>query len=320
MHQGPAADDIAPFLPTSEEDAAFCSDVQLLWLNTLANTTAPVTKQDLVEARVRTMFAVVDREEVTGSWRRVLIKKVRKTTWQIIDEMGDSIISTVDANDDEGPIAEWDMYYRHPSALNFAEAKKAAKKRKERHDQTELDLQETQRRKKMRDNAVAAMQEGGRAMKQRATKVGGEIDEGTIVQVPLADVDTTKVDGKTLTLVVVEKVQHKHENVPKYRLACASGPLKHLYTRSKINPVKMGSRAALGLEEVCTTWRGKAALTEREAARSVSHVGGQGKKNKCGCKVGQCNTKRCPCFGADPPRLCGSHCHGGLNKNCKNCG
>jgi hypothetical protein len=43
-------------------------------------------------------------------------------------------------------------------------------------------------------------------MKAKAAKIGGDIDLGRIVQMPLGDVDTAKVDGKVLTLVVVEKV------------------------------------------------------------------------------------------------------------------
>ena len=47
-------------------------------------------------------------------------------------------------------------------------------------------------------------------MKRRVqAKREATFDVGTVVQVPLHDVDTTKADGKTLTLIVVDIVQKK---------------------------------------------------------------------------------------------------------------
>ncbi len=40
-------------------------------------------------------------------------------------------------------------------------------------------------------------------------KIEGAFDVGNVVQVLLHDVDTTKADGKTLTLIVVDIVQKK---------------------------------------------------------------------------------------------------------------
>ena len=43
---------------------------------------------------------------------------------------------------------------------------------------------------------------------------------GSIVQVPLHDVDITRADGNNLSLVVVEFVQKKDNNYHIYHLAC----------------------------------------------------------------------------------------------------
>ena len=62
-------------------------------------------------------------------------------------------------------------------------------------------------------------QQGG-AMKKRAqnkTKIAS-FDLGSIVQVWLHDVDTTKADGKNLTLVVVEAVTKDDTSCPMYHL------------------------------------------------------------------------------------------------------
>ncbi|KAL9181125.1 hypothetical protein ACHAXT_009930 [Thalassiosira profunda] len=310
---GDPIDNTKPFIVASDEDIDDCSNAQLLWLSVLGNTFRPVTGDILRDAKLRSRFAIVAKENESGSiWRRVVVERKRKDTWQVMDEMGDGNLDTIDCGE-EGFFPEWGASYRHPTAMDFARAKEAAKKRKDLHDQREQDLDESPRRKKMRDDAVEAMQRNGRAMKERVEKVEGELEVGSVVQVPLHDVDTTKVDGKTLTLVVVQKRQLKNDNAPKYKLACAKGPLKNY----RIISVPLGSAASLGLTNVLTAWEGMAPITERAAAASVSLVGGQGKKF-CGCR-GKCNNRQCCCKKAG--RLCNSHCHGGVhNKNCKNCG
>ena len=152
-------------------------------------------------------------------------------------------------------------------------------------------------------------------MKENATKAEDEIKVGSIVKVPLKDVDCTKVDGKNLILVVVEVVRPRcGSGAAKYRLACAKGPLQNLYTRVYCTPVPNGSMKMLGLDAIFNNWGEMKTLTEREAAASTSLVGGQGKKDRCGCK-GACDTKRCACFKAK--RFCGSSCHKG-NTKCTN--
>ncbi|KAL3770016.1 hypothetical protein ACHAWO_013392 [Cyclotella atomus] len=110
-------------------------------------------------------------------------------------------------------------------------------------------------------------------MKTKAQKIGGDVDLGSIVQISLSDVDTVKVDGKVLTLVVVEKVGEGQNNPSKYRLACKEGPLKGLYHRFYLTPLPEATKELTGLDTIFTTWEGKAALTVREAARSMSMVG-----------------------------------------------
>ncbi len=96
-----------------------------------------------------------------------------------------------------------------------------AKKCKQAGAEEEACINESPCRKKMRDNACIALKKGGRKMKVNASKAGGDIEVGSIVQVPLKDVDTTKVDGKNLTLVVVDKVKPMTGSGPaQYRLAC----------------------------------------------------------------------------------------------------
>ncbi len=107
--------------------------------------------------------------------------------------------------------------------------------------------------------------------------MGGGINVGNIFKVSLKDVDTTKVVGKNLTLVVIERIEPRLGSGPtRYRLAFVKGPLKNTYMRIYVTPIPNGDRKILGLDTIYETWRGKVAITEREAAASMSLVGGQG--------------------------------------------
>ena len=135
----------------------------------------------------------------------------------------------------------------------------------------------------------------------------------------MPDVDTTKVDGKNLTLVVVEVVKSKANKIPaKYRLACSKGPIKGLFHRAHLTTVKYGTKKSMGLSEVYDgkAWKGMAEMSARTAYNHGSMVGGQGKL-KCNCRKGKCASNGCSCFKAGV--VCGSSCHGGKpNKNCIN--
>eukprot|EP00970_Alexandrium_tamarense_P011602 scaffold2552_cov172-Alexandrium_tamarense.AAC.1 len=301
------AEDI-PFIPRSVEDLAVCSDVRGLWLNLLSKSDSIVDKELLLRAKINSKFAIVDRKDMSSPWRRVVMQKLRNDVWVLIDEFGDGELARVQSTEDEGPVQEWGLYYRHPTVFDFVAAKSAVLKRNMEQSEAEDKLNESPTRKRMRDDAVVALQAQGRTMKARAAKVVGSVELGSIFQIPLSDVDTVKIDGKVLTVVVVEKV--------------GEGPINGLYHRSYLTPLPEATKELMGLDTIFTTWKGKAPITVREAARAMSMMGGQGmrnadgKKQYCGCKKGSCRTKQCVCFVAQ--RLCGSRCHGGHNPKCKN--
>jgi hypothetical protein len=242
---------------------------------------------------------------------------VRKSTWEVLDELGQSVLDTVPSSGDKGVLDQWGTWYKHPSVMDYKKAMLADEQRKSNMDEKEAMLRESPRRKHLRDLAYDSMTIQGRAMKKRAQakRTVMNFDVGTIVQVPLHDVDTTKADGKNLTLVVVEVVQKKDKSCPMYRLACKAGVLDTLYHPSYITAVPTSSDV-MGFENVCDQWTGLPRIKERTAAASVSMVGGQGKHLGCGCKSGTCRTGRCSCFKAG--LKCNSKCHGGINKNCVN--
>jgi hypothetical protein len=154
-------------------------------------------------------------------------------------------------------------------------------------------------------------------MKKRAQAQStyAEFALGSIVQVPLHDVDTTKADGKKLTLVVVEVVKKKDNTCPLYHLDYKAGVLYTLYHTSYTTAISSTS-AALGLDNVIDEWTGLPRIKDWKAAASMSIVGGQGKHLGCGCKSGTRRTWRCACFKAG--LKCISKCHGDINKNSVN--
>jgi hypothetical protein len=112
-------------------------------------------------------------------------------------------------------------------------------------------------------------------MKDMASKVKGDIEVGCAVQLTLKSMDSTKVDGKSIILVVLEKVTPINNAPPKYHLACAKAPMQNLYSRDYIIVVKDACPKSLGVDTILSCWKGKATVTECEAAASTSLVGGQ---------------------------------------------
>ena len=99
------------------------------------------------------------------------------------------------------------------------------------------------------------------------------------------------------------------------RVAVKQGLLHRAYVYHKLKPVPEASnnREVLDLQEAFEDWRSLPKITEREAARFISSVGGQGIVH-CNCR-GSCVTNSCTCKKAG--RLCSSRCHRN-NKQCKN--
>jgi len=156
--------------------------------------------------------------------------------------------------------------------------------------------------KKMRENAIEKM--GG---------VGNVFFIGEVVRVPVADVDKAKVDNSNVTGVIVDINAVRM----KARVVVKSGLLKPWYDYHKLSRVRAPGNniKLLGLEDQFVNWHKMKVVSEREASRKESFVGGQGKGTvTCTCK-GACDSNKCKCFKA--ARICSSACHRN-NAKCKN--
>lgn len=165
------------------------------------------------------------------------------------------------------------------------------------------------RRMLARSNAFKRMKKRAAAMQKDAARrdggLGLELPVGTIVSIPIADVDRSKVDSTTATAVIVEVVHVGKKDMVKYRLACAAGTLKTLRSRPYINPLPNMNAHVIGLADALRNWKSMPEVGDRACSRFVSMVGGQGLVH-CLCTT-MCDSMRCSCFKAN--RECNSRCH-----------
>jgi len=302
-----------PFIPPRD-----LSDISInfMWLRLMNAISEEITADMLSLAKIGASFPVIEKTE-DAVWRRSVIKKVRKNKCQIIDERG--IAKHADVDNPFDPITLWGQCYKHPTKQFYDEAKAEMERGR---DDGDGNFYESPTRKESRNATFEAQMKQGREMRSKATKEYGEIEVGTIGWVAVSDFDLVKVDGKNLTIVVVEKVRGTgYKQPPKYRLASKHGVLQNLYHRSYITVIEKATPKLMGLESILENWNDPSKkipiLYEREAAKKASLVGGQGTKNYCGCQVGKCSSNLCVCFKAK--RVCNSRCHGSLpNINCKN--
>jgi len=161
------------------------------------------------------------------------------------------------------------------------------------------------------------MEKAASSMKKKAIeKYGNEkvCEVGEIVHVRLKNEDKAKVDSGNLTGVIVQVNKCRSQ----VRVAVKCGLLKSWYVYHRLGRVsgKSNDVALNGLTDALNGWESMKVISEREAARKSSLVGGQGKGDvTCKCK-GSCNTNSCSCFKAG--RICSSACHRSNFKCCNN--
>ena len=221
----------------------------------------------------------------------------------------DNVDEDLDLKGDEGLNNNWGLYFKTPSdeyVRSFVMSCEDVQQDAEKHNVSP-------RRASLRDKATANVQKKAESVTKTALKKSptSALMLGDIVLVPLNEVDRTKVDGGNLVGVIVSINKDKST----CRVAVKRGVLKRAYSHHnlRIVPDASNNRKVMDLEEAFTDWRSLPSITEREAARHVSSVGGQGMV-KCNCK-GECTSNSCACKKAG--RLCSSRCHRN-NKCCLN--
>jgi hypothetical protein len=161
----------------------------------------------------------------------------------------------------------------------------------------------------LRKRAARKLELRAKSMKKVAMKkgVGKVFEVGEVVLMPLADVNKAKVDALNLTEVIV-KID---TNRMLAQVVVKSGLLKQWCSYHKLTCV-MGKGNNI---ELLLGWGLMRVISEQEASRNESLVGGQGKGDvTCNCKSA-CNSNHCSCFRAG--WIGTSTCHRN-NSKCKN--
>ena len=105
------------------QPSSYANDVHHRWLSILLKVSAPVDANMLEGASLCTCFAVVDKEsKLTDPWRRVIIRKVRKNLWEVLDEFGKSVLDTVTQYGEKGIVDQWGAWCRHPNLCEYKHA------------------------------------------------------------------------------------------------------------------------------------------------------------------------------------------------------
>jgi len=123
--------------------------------------------------------------------------------------------------------------------------------------------------------------------------------------VKLKNEDKAKVDSRNVTGVIVEVNKGRSQA----RVAVKSGLLTSWYVYHRLGRItgKGNDMELNGLKKAFNEWKTMKVISEREASRNQSMVGGHGKGGvTCSWKA-PCNTNHCSCKRAG--RICTSACH-----------
>jgi len=248
-----------------------------------------------------------------GNWEPCILVKVWKETWEALNvHQNETVEDDLDLEDDDGLKNTWGLYYYKNVSdgdeyvTSFVSNTKSGLFNTENQDVSP-------KHKSLREKAAENVQKKAESVTKKALMKlpTSTLKLGDIVLVPLSDVDCTKVDGTTLARVIV--------TINKDRSTCKVAVQQGLLHRAyafhtlRVVPIASKNRKVIDLEDANLHWHGLPKITEREAARFASSVGGQG-MIKCNCK-GDCSTNSCACKKAG--RICSSRCHRN-SKCCKN--
>jgi len=275
----------------------------------------PVSLPEIQKPKLRTIFPIIyntNNKDITddNNWAPCILIKVRMNQYEVMDVNGDlKVDEDIEWEGDDGLSSTWTMYHKYPSTT-FVDSFRA---------RLEMVAEETEahavspRRHDLRNRATENMAKMAGSIRSKLLAKSPQllIKKGDIVLVPLDDVDRTKVDGGNLSGVVVSV----NKSNSSYRVVVAQGLLHHAYADHalKLLPKAPNDIDLNNLRDAYENYLSLPRLTERESARYVSSVGGQGIVH-CNCRS-DCTKNSCSCKKVN--RLCSSRCHRNNNK-CKN--
>jgi hypothetical protein len=234
--------------------------------------------------------------------------------WEITDK-NNLEMAQLDWDGDKGVENLMDIFIQHPlqNFINYFQTRPSTAALSSTMSQDQHKV--SPHRAGLRKRVVGKLELRAKSMKVVAMKkgVGKVFEVGEAVLVPLANVDKAKVDAQNLTGVIVKT----DINRMLAWVVVKSGLLNQWYSYHKLTCVmgKGNNIELLGLQEAYLEWGLMKVISEGEASRNESLVGGQGKGDvTCNCKSA-CNSNRCSYFRAGG--ICTSASHRN-NTKCKN--
>ena len=289
----------------------------IIWMQLIAerdHQKPVVDLSELITAKIRSVFPIVrciNNKDINdaANWEPCILKKVRTETWEVLNvHQTDKVEDDLDLEGDDGLNNTWALYYKNVCPGDEYVTSFVSQYEMRQFDTEQHDV--SPKRKSLREKATKNVQKKADSVTKKALfkSPTSSLKLGDVVLVPLSDVDCTKVDGKSLAGVIVTISKDKST----CKVAVKEGLLHRAYAFHALRVVPIGSnnRTVMDLEDAYLHWKGLPKITEREAARYVSSVGGQGIVS-CNCR-GDCTTKSCSCKKAN--RLCSSRCHRNNNK------
>ena len=294
------------------------AEVSNRWLELYEEREGAVTIEEISRARpggpMGKQFPIIrcfNNKDITddANWAPSILVKVRNDLFEVMDVNDDiKVDNDMDWDGDDGLFNTWSTYYKYPSKQSvdaYRTTLQVAYEEVQAHDVSP-------RRNDLRNRAAQNLAKKAEYTKGRILKNSPDlvVKVGDVVLVPLDDVDRTKVDGGNLCGVVVSMNQNSI-----CRVAVQQGLLHrgYVYHSLQVVPDTANDIDLHNLRDAFENWRSLPKLTEREAAKYVSSVGGQGIIH-CNCR-GECKSNQCSCKRAG--RLCSSRCHRN-NSKCQN--
>ena len=319
-------EDSGTTIPAKTKKSKACDDdiSSICWMQLLAerDPQEPVDLKELKSARIGSVFPIIrciNNKDITNTenWASCILKRVRKETWEVLNvHQNEKVEDDLDLIGDDGLKNTWGLYYKGIYYKNDGDADEyvtlfVSKTERDQFDNDKQDL--SPKHKSLHEKATENVRNKAASVTKKALAKSptSSLKLGDIVLVPLSDVDCTKVDGKTIPGVIVSINKDKST----CRVAVKQGLLHRacVFHALRLVPEASNNRKVMDLEDAYKDWQGLPKITEREAARFISSVGGQGMV-KCFCK-GDCSNNSCACKKAG--RLCSSRCHRN-SKCCKN--
>ena len=137
------------------------------WFELVEGRRNPVRKTEIAQARVHDEFAVESCGVEDERWSRIILRKIRKDKWEILDETGTEVLTTAVDTADAGPIVEWGRTYRQPSFTNIEKYKLYALKLRNEEENANMEIHVSPRRQESRKRAFDSQKKQARSMQKK---------------------------------------------------------------------------------------------------------------------------------------------------------